>query len=592
MADRAISELIPANQVTPTDLFVLEQSGTAKKLTGATLERWLLDLADGHGGISSITKVETSGLVDTYRITLSDDTTFDFSVTNGKAISSVNQSSVNGLTRTYRISFNDGSHESFSVSDGRGISGFSKTSSSGLSDVYTLTYNDGTTDTITVNNGRGISNVEKVSTSGLEDTYKLSYNDGTSYEFTVKNGEKGDKGDNTYTHIKFASQEPTEESNSMGDVPDRWIGFYWGSSADAPEDWRQYRWYQFKGDKGDTGDPATLTSSSVEYQVSSSGTITPSGPWSVSIPVVAQGKYLWTRTTHNFNTGSPVVSYFVSRMGLDGSGSVSSVSNISPDSEGNVALEATDVGALPISGGNLTGNINMGGNHIAGLNTPSESSHATSKGYVDSLAQKTAPINLLKNGNFTNPVNQRGLSLYTGRAGYTIDMWRVTNRVDVEILNSHIKLTCTATAAANGFTQTLEYAPAVGERLTFVAMEHDGSLNVGTFNVPVSGHVVAFTTADGIGGRYYYDGKVTLMIPPEKSIEVDWVALFKGEYDTISSLMYRKNSYNSELLECQRYYQIRSEGSIPAVDMRPPMRIDAPTITILEDGNYSYSAEL
>lgn len=35
-------------------------------------------------GISNIEKISTIGLVDTYRITLSDNTTYDFTVTNGK----------------------------------------------------------------------------------------------------------------------------------------------------------------------------------------------------------------------------------------------------------------------------------------------------------------------------------------------------------------------------------------------------------------------------------------------------------------------------------------------------------------------------
>ena len=70
MADKSIGELVAATGVTQTDLFVLEQSGTAKKLTGQILENWLVSFADGHGGIQSIAKLSTSGLSDTYRITM------------------------------------------------------------------------------------------------------------------------------------------------------------------------------------------------------------------------------------------------------------------------------------------------------------------------------------------------------------------------------------------------------------------------------------------------------------------------------------------------------------------------------------------
>lgn len=273
----------------------------------------MTDAADGHGGIQSIQKVSTSGLVDTYRITLADTTFIDIPVTNG----------------------------------------------------------------------RSITGVSKTGTSGLVDTHTIKYNDGTTSTFTVTNGAKGDKGDNTYTWIKYASQQPTEESHSMGDIPDDWIGIYYGNATTAPSDWKQYQWFQIKGEKGDTGDPASLISAEVTYQVSDSGTIIPSGEWSTSVPVVPQGKYLWTRMVQTFNTGSPITAYSVSRMGIDGSGAVSSVSGVSPDESGDVPLTAADVGALPSSGGDVTGEIRMNGQPISGLNEPTEDTQAAPKSYVD-----------------------------------------------------------------------------------------------------------------------------------------------------------------------------------------------------------------
>lgn len=313
MADKAISELVAAEQITATDMFVLEQNNTAKKLTGQVLLNWLTAAADGHGGIQSIVKKSTSGLVDTYRITLADTTTFDFVVTNGRSVNSIS----------------------------------------------------------------------KYSTSGLVDTYRISYNDGTTSTFTITNGAKGDKGDNQYVWIKYASQKPTASSHSFGDVPDDWIGIYSGASATAPTDWTQYDWFQIKGAKGDTGAAATLVSNVVEYQVSDSGTIIPSGTWTTSIPVVAQGRYMWTRVTTTFNTGSSTVAYSVSRMGVDGTGSVSSVAGVSPNANGDVPLTADDVGALPSAGGEMTGSINMNGQKITGLNAPAKSDEVATKGYVD-----------------------------------------------------------------------------------------------------------------------------------------------------------------------------------------------------------------
>ena len=178
MADKAITELVAAEQIGATDLFVLQQNETAKKLPGQVLLNWLTAAADGHGGIKSIVKLSTNVLADTYRITLADTTTIDF----------------------------------------------------------------------VVNNGRGIKSIRKIKTADLVDTYQIDYTDNTSSTYTVTNGAKGDKGDNSYIWVKYAAQMPTASSHSFGDVPDAWIGLYFGTESTAPTNWQQYSWYQWKGE--------------------------------------------------------------------------------------------------------------------------------------------------------------------------------------------------------------------------------------------------------------------------------------------------------------------------------------------------------
>lgn len=190
----------------------------------------------------------------------------------------------------------------------------------------------------------GISRIEKVGTSGLKDTYRIYYaKDGTTTDFTVTNGEKGDKGDNAYIWIRYTGQKPTESSHSFGTTPDDWMGFYAGNSATAPTDYKQYSWFKIKGEKGDTGDAATVTNKSVTYQVGSSGTTAPSGSWLQDVPTVPQGQFLWTKTDVTFNTGDTITWYSVSRMGIDGTGAVSTVCGVDPDSGGNVPLTGAQI---------------------------------------------------------------------------------------------------------------------------------------------------------------------------------------------------------------------------------------------------------
>lgn len=61
-----------------------------------------------------------------------------------------------------------------------------------------------------------------------------------------------------------------------------------------------------------------IKSTSVEYQASISGTTVPTGTWSPTIPSVAAGSYLWTKTTTNYTSGSPTIGYSVARMGAKG----------------------------------------------------------------------------------------------------------------------------------------------------------------------------------------------------------------------------------------------------------------------------------
>ena len=240
MADKQISEMTAATQIQATDLFVLEQSGTAKKLTGQILINWMTAYADGHGGIQSVALTSSSG-------------------TNP------------------------------------------------VVDTYTITYADTTTDT-----------------------------------FTVTNGVKGDPGDDWYVHIKYASDLPTSDAD-MSAYPDNYIGIYSGTSSSAPAHYTDYDWFQWKGDTGATGAAATIVSQAIEYMASSSGTVVPEGSWTTTVPTVAAGNFLWTRTKLTYNDGTVVTSYSVGFMGVNGSGAVATVNNVSPDGNGNVALTASDI---------------------------------------------------------------------------------------------------------------------------------------------------------------------------------------------------------------------------------------------------------
>lgn len=493
MANKAISELISAERVSLQDYFLLEQNGIAKNLQGRILKNWLLELAQGHGGITSIDLQSTSGLNKTYRITLADDTYFDMTVADGK----------------------------------------------------------------------GITSVAKTGTSGLVDTYTMKFNAGSDFVFTVKNGEKGDKGDADRLYFKFASQKPTDASHSMGDVPDEWLGFYAGTTP--PSGWQDYTWVRIKGDKGDKGDPATLTGRSVTYMVSDSGTIVPSGSWVADVPNVPQGKYLWTRTVLTFNTGNPVTSYSVSRFGIDGSGAVSSVNGKNPDPAGNVRVNAEDItttagtsveaalaqkqeqinasGLLKGTGDGGVANAEAGVDYQVPITAGAGMQISGSK-----ISTAAAPRNLLDNSNFLNPVNQRGKSKYTG-VGYTIDRWKLWgDDSTVVVANDGI-----AVQSSNNYLQQyIEHSKAdKNKTYTLAVKTSDGAVEVicGKPDDDVRGTKCTLNTSD------YLDAVRISLHPGHTYI---WAALYEGTYSADTLPEYQPKGYAEERLACTRYFMVAS----------------------------------
>ena len=71
-----------------------------------------------------------------------------------------------------------------------------------------------------------------------------------------------------------------------------------------------------QGQQGNAG--RGISSTVIEYQSSTGNTTPPTGTWSTTIPSVAAGSYLWTRTTVNYTSGDPSISYSVAKQGSTG----------------------------------------------------------------------------------------------------------------------------------------------------------------------------------------------------------------------------------------------------------------------------------
>lgn len=81
------------------------------------------------------------------------------------------------------------------------------------------------------------------------------------------------------------------------------------------------------GTNGTNGTSVTITSTSITYQASSSGTSTPTGTWSTSVPNVSNGNYLWTKTIVNYSDGNSTTSYSVAYKGTNGTNGTNGTSS-------------------------------------------------------------------------------------------------------------------------------------------------------------------------------------------------------------------------------------------------------------------------
>lgn len=71
----------------------------------------------------------------------------------GAEIASIEKTSSSGLTDTYTITLTNGEQHKFTVTNGNGINSLVKTGTSGLTDTYTITYDNGASQNIEIKNG-------------------------------------------------------------------------------------------------------------------------------------------------------------------------------------------------------------------------------------------------------------------------------------------------------------------------------------------------------------------------------------------------------------------------------------------------------
>lgn len=205
MADSTIGSLPAASEITAQDLFVLEQNGEAKKLLGSILT----DFLDRN-----IVNVTVTSVLPTANPTVSYDAetgALQLGIPRGLGIAGIVKTGTSGLTDTYTVTLDKAPDQAVAttfqiyVTNGRSITGLTPISAQhnpGTLDQYAVDFNDGTSQTIFVyngsngTNGTSIVSITKASgtgAGGTTDVYNVNLSNGTiGGTFSVYNGEDGE----------------------------------------------------------------------------------------------------------------------------------------------------------------------------------------------------------------------------------------------------------------------------------------------------------------------------------------------------------------------------------------------------------------
>lgn len=148
--------------------------------------------------------------------------------------------------------------------------------------------------------------------------------------------------------------------------------------------------------------------------------------------------------------------------------------------------------------------------------------------------------NLLDNSDFTNPVNQRGQTSYTG--GYTIDRWVLYGTDNLTINHGYITVS----------GDLYQYIPAdviPDGMYTVCACKRDGTI--------VSFSRLSTAVVDWYNGLAFgLDSSGEKIAVGLRSGEYVWAALYEGSYTAETLPPYVPRGYAAELAECQRYYYV------------------------------------
>lgn len=260
-------------------------------------------------GIKAVSQVDVIDLTDGYSVVLTNDNYTFLGTTNSVSGTQTTTTQVMALCGSEQVSCTVGN-----ITCPTGISAVSDGKS--LQPTITITATSALTKSGTI-------------TIPIVVDGDITINKTFSYSIAFK-GQTGQNGTSvtvsstsvTYQIGTSGTTKPTGEwSTTVPNVPNG--QFLWTKTVVKYSDGKSTEAYSVSykgtnGTNGSNGTSVTVKSTSVTYQAGTSGTTPPTGTWSPTVPNVANGQYLWTKTVVNYSDGKSTESYSVSYKGTNG----------------------------------------------------------------------------------------------------------------------------------------------------------------------------------------------------------------------------------------------------------------------------------
>lgn len=174
---------------------------------------------------------------------------------------------------------------------------------------------------------------------------------------------------------------------------------------------------------------------------------------------------------------------------------------------------------------------------------------------------KVAPINLLVNSDFRDPVNRNGATEYTGSKP-AIDRWvQHTSGSNLTINDGFI----TAKGNVRQDLDVNKIKPA-GKDFTIAYEDSDGNVYCASGTAPTATptsatSICSITLVNPNGSNGYIRARwnedneffVQVYTPAELSVTLKWIALYDGKYTLDDLPTYRPRGYEAELAACCQY---------------------------------------